>query len=86
LRHFLQAKPQPVTRPGDIDPDPAMPGLAETHEIASNFLGCFNWHRVTRRVVLETANNDANDLTFHVQQRRAGFSALRRQIKTHVSR
>ena len=44
-----------------------MPGLAETHEIASNFLGCFNWHRVTRRVVLETADHNSNDFAFDIQ-------------------
>ena len=70
----------------DIDSDPAVPGLAETDEIAPDFLCRFNRHRVTRRVVLETANDDANDLTFQVQERRASFAALRRQIKTHVGR
>src|SRR4030095_1977562 len=70
LRHFRERTFYRLTRHGDIDPHPAMPGLAETHEIAANFLGCFNWHRVTRRVVLKTADNDTNDLTFHVQERR----------------
>src|SRR6266850_2389761 len=86
LRHFRERTFHRLTRHGYIDANPAMPGLAETHEIAPNFLGCFNWHCVARSVVFKTANNDTNDFTFHVQQRRAGFTALRRQIKTHVSR
>src|SRR5258708_2501406 len=86
LRHFRERTFYRLTRHGYMDANPAMPGFAKTHEIAPNFLGCFNRHSVTRRVVLKAADNNTNHLTFHVQERRASFPTLRRQIKTHVSR
>src|ERR1700730_6650474 len=48
LLHFRKRTLHWLPRHGDIDPNPAMSGFSEMHEIASNFLGCLDWHRVTR--------------------------------------
>ena len=57
-----------------------MPGFAETNKVAANFLGGFDWHRVTRRIIFKTANNNPNHFTFHVQERSASFAALGRSV------
>src|SRR4029077_611286 len=84
LLHFCNRTFHWLPRHGDIDPDPAMSCFSETHEIAPNFLGCLDWHSGTRWGVLETADHDANDLTFHVQKRRTGFPTLCRQVNAQM--
>src|SRR5207244_12305877 len=62
LLHFRNRTFHWLPRHGDIDPDPAMSGFSETHEIAPNFFGCLDWHRVTRCCFFGNAGHNAHDL------------------------
>ena len=84
LRHFRTRTFRRRGGLGNINPDPTMPGFAEADKIAADFLGRFDWHRITRRIVFKAADQDADNLAFHVQERCAGLSPLCRKIDPQV--
>ena len=58
--------------------------LAETNEIAPDFFGGFNRQCVTGRIILQAADQDPDHFAFQIQQWRAGFAALRRQVHAQM--
>ena len=63
-----------------IDSDPAMARFAEANEVAANFFRGIDRQRVAGGIVFQTADENADDFALEIKQRRAGFTALRRQI------
>ena len=60
-----------------FDTNPAMARFTEAHEIAVNLFRGVDRQRVAGGTVVHAADENADHLAFEVEQRRAGFTALR---------
>ena len=63
-----------------------MARLAETDEVSPDLFRGIDRQRVTSGIIFEAADQDADHLALQVQKRRAGFSALGRQIDAQMRR
>ena len=57
-----------------------MPSFAKSHEVTPDFFRGINRQRVARRIIFKAADQDANDFSLEIQNRRAGLAALRGQV------
>src|ERR1700736_1382273 len=63
-----------------------MADFTETNEIVPDLFGSIDWQRITGRIVFQTADQNANHFAFQIQQGRAGFATLSRQVYAQVCR
>src|SRR4029077_20588917 len=80
ISHFRARPPDWRRRLRNVDTDPAMVRFTETDKVAADFFRCVDRQSITSGIILQTANEDANDLAIQIQERRAGLSPLGWQI------
>src|SRR5438874_6589161 len=68
LSHFRAGTPHRRRRLGNVDTDPAMACFTETDKVAADFFRCVDRQSITSGIVLQTANQDANDLAVQIQE------------------
>src|SRR5437773_2635135 len=69
-----------------VDADPAVSGLSETNKVIADFLRRFDRDRVTGRVIVQTADDNAHHFAPHVQQRRPSLTSLGGNIHAQMDR
>src|SRR5260370_21123799 len=67
----------------NLDADPAGPDLTEPHIVSPNLFCGSHRKGVACSLVVNTADQDTDDLTFKIYKRRSALSLLRGHITSH---
>ena len=84
LRHLGARTFHRVFRLLHVDADPAVTRIAETDVIAPDFFRGVDRQRVASRAAVHAADENADDFALEIEERRAGFTALRGKIDAQM--